>query len=385
MNMPELYDYQKEAVAHAMEHNPDMIVIPTGEGKSITALRIADMVSTTTLIVVPTIELVKQWEKTIKKYGGECTTYSSGSAKEFSDFTVITYASMLLHMDMLQNYELIIFDEVHHLFAEEYVKMGKKAIEQGSIVIGLTASPRTMGSEEIIQNRMFPHRYERTISQRQRSDRAVDLRFYPEPVSFSDEEMKRYTKLWDTYVDAIRKHGGFREMMAYGGYNNSGASAYAQIKRMLTENTMKLRKAAEIIKSHPERKFIVFTDTIKMVNNLHIFLKKQGIESVVIHSPKEGYGGQSRKERERIIKDLEDGNARILIGCNAIEEGLDLPEMDSAIFLSNFSSSSRKVIQRAGRTMRLLPGKEVHIYVIYFEDTKEEENLEGIKRILGVN
>ena len=71
--------------------------------------------------------------------------------------------------------------------------------------------------------------------------------------------------------------------------------------------------------------------------------------------------------------------------CNAIEEGLDIPEMDNAIFFSNFSSGSRKIIQRAGRTMRLLPGKEVSIYVLYAVDTKEEENLEGIEKILGVD
>ena len=58
--------------------------------------------------------------------------------------------------------------------------------------------------------------------------------------------------------------------------------------------------------------------------------------------------------------------------------------MDNAIFLSNFSSSSRKIIQRAGRAMRSVPGKDVKIYVIYIKKTKEEVNLESIKRILGV-
>lgn len=386
MNLPELYDYQKEAVDHALLYNPDMIIIPTGEGKSHVGLKIADLLHTRTLIVVPTIELVKQWEKMILSVNGTCTTYSSGSSREFSDFTIITYASMLRNLDRLIDYKLVIFDEVHHLFADEYIKIGRQAIEQGSKVIGLTASPRTMGQEEITQNRMFPHRYVRTISQRQQSDRAVDLKFHPEPITLPDEEMKTYKSLWNNYVTEIKRHGGFREMMQQSGYyNNSGASSYQGLKKLLTENSLKLRKTVEIIKNNPKKKFIVFTDTIRMVGNVHTYLKKEGIESVKIHSAKKGMESQTRKNREKIIQELENGTKRILIGCNAIEEGLNLPEMDSAIFLSNFSSSSRKIIQRAGRTMRSLPGKEVHIYALYCQGTKEEENLKEIKRILGVN
>ena len=388
MEFPELFDFQKDAVSHALNHNPDLIVVPTGEGKTIIALKILDTLNVPTIVVVPTIELVKQWEKTITSMGGKCTTYSSGSAKEFSDLTVITYASLLRNMDRISDYDLIVFDEVHHLFAEEYRKLGNKALNLGKKVIGLTASPRTMGDEEIIQNRMFPHRYERTIRQRQNSDRAVDLKFNAIPIDLSGNDMERYNNLWDTYVDSIRRHGGFREMASsgYDGNNyNEGMVAYSQIKKLLTSNDEKMRKALEIVQSNPEGRFIIFMDTIKMVNALSKFLKMKGIKSVKIHAPKKGFESQSRNQREMIIRDLNEGNARVLIGCNAIEEGLDLPEMDNAIFFSNFSSGSRKIIQRAGRTMRSLPGKEVRIYVLYAVDTKEEENLESIKRILGVN
>lgn len=388
MEFPELFDFQNEAVFHALNHNPDLIVVPTGEGKTIIALKIIDTLNVPTIVVVPTIELVKQWEKTITSMGSKCTTYSSGSAKEFSDLTVITYASLLRNMDRISDYGLIVFDEVHHLFAEEYRKLGNEALNLGKKMIGLTASPRTMGEEELIQSRMFPYRYERTIRQRQNSDRAVDLKFNAIPIDLSGNDMERYNKLWDTYVDSIRRHGGFREMASsgYEGNNyNEGMVAYSQIKKLLTSNDEKMRKALEIVQSKPDGRFVIFMDTIRMVDALSKFLKMKGIKSVKIHAPKKGFESQNRNQREMIIRDLNEGNARVLIGCNAIEEGLDLPEMDNAIFFSNFSSGSRKIIQRAGRTMRSLPGKEVSIYVLYARDTKEEKNLEGIKNILGVN
>ena len=388
MNLPELFDFQKDAVSHALNHNPDMIIIPTGEGKTIVGLKIIDMLAVPSIIVVPTIELVKQWEKTITSMGGKCTTYSSGSAKEFSDLTVITYASLLRNMDRISDYDLILFDEVHHLFADEYRKLGNEALNLEKKVIGLTASPRTMGEEELIQSRMFPYRYERTIRQRQNSDRAVDLKFHAIPIELTKEDMERYKKLWDTYVEAIRRHGGFKEMASLGYERNNyneGMVAYSQIKKLLTTNDEKMRKTLETVRSNPDGRFIIFMDTIRMVNALSKFLARNGIPSVKIHAPKKGFETQNRNQRETIIRDLKEGNARVLIGCNAIEEGLDLPEMDNAIFFSNFSSGSRKIIQRAGRTMRLLPGKEVRIYVLYAKGTKEEENLKAIKRILGVD
>ena len=389
MNFPELFDFQKIAVDQAMKYNPYMIIVPTGEGKTIIALKIISMMNVPTIVVVPTIELVKQWEKTITSLGGKCTTYSSGSDKEFSDFTIITYASMLKYMNVVgRHYGLVIFDEVHHLFAEEYRKIGNQALSLGMKVIGLTASPRTMGEEELIQNRMFPYRYERTIMQRQNSDRAVDLKFHAIPITLSDNDLSRYKRYWETYVQSIRMHGGFRQMASsgsgYGGYNE-GMVAYSHIKKLLTESDGKMRKALEIVRNNPDGRFIIFMDTIKMVTALSKFLEMNGIKSVKIHAPKKGFEIQCRKKREMVIRDINEGNARVLIGCNAIEEGLDIPEMDNAIFFSNFSSGSRKIIQRAGRTMRLLPGKEVSIYVLYAVDTKEEENLEGIEKILGVD
>ena len=386
MNLPELYDFQRDAVLHAMNHNPDMIVIPTGEGKTLCALHIVDKLSVPTIVITPTIDLVKQWASVIREYGGECSTYASGTEKEFSNFTVITYASMLIHLDEIYRYKLVIFDEVHHLFAQEYYNIGMSVISQDGVkVIGLTASPRSLGIEAERQDKMFPYRYTRTISQRQRSNRAVDLEFISEGVSFSASERKEYDELWATYVRGIRIHGGYREMMA-AGWPNEGRIAYQKLKGILTENRAKVAKAINIVISNPDGKFVVFADTIRVVDAMDKVLHAHGIDSVKIHSnlKKKRVISDSRVRRDVLIGKLKDGRSRVLLGCNAIEEGLDLPEMDTAIFLSNFSSSSRKIIQRAGRTMRSVPGKKVKIYVLYVKGTKEEENLESIKKILGV-
>ncbi len=390
MNLPVLRDYQKDAVEFSMNHNPSMIVMPTGDGKTIVGLSIVSRINRPTLILAPTIEIVKQWGRMVRQFGGKCTEVSSETGKEFSNLTIITYASMLLNLERIKDYSVIIFDEVHHLFAYEYQKILTESLDQNLRIVGLTASPRTQGPESELQDRTFPYsnRYVRTLAQRQHSDQAVPLIFREEKIVLSDEEKKAYNTFWDKYVGAIRKYGGFREMMSASqwhgpGTDNEGMVSYQKIKKMVSEHPQKIMKAIEIIRSSSGN-FIVFGDTIRTVETIYKILTKEGIPSVKIHS-KSGGKQQTRSERERIISDLRNGNARVLIGCVAIEEGLDLPDMDNAIFLSNISSSTRKVIQRAGRTMRAKPGKSVTIHVIYAEGTKEEDNLASIKRILGVD
>lgn len=393
LTLPTLRDYQKEAVDFALNHNPSMIVIPTGEGKTIIGLSIIselDILPTKSLVVAPTIEIVKQWGRMIRQFGGECTEVSSETGKQFSDLTIITYASMLLNLDRIKDYSVIIFDEVHHLFAYEYHKILTESLNNKVRIVGLTASPRTQGPEAELQDRKFPYsnRYVRTLAQRQHSDQAVSLVFREEKIILSNEEKETYGQLWDKYVKSIQRYGGFREMMDASQWHgpstdNEGMISYQKIKKMLSEHPGKMKKTIDIVRSS-DGNFIIFTDTIRMVEIIHKILTKEGIPSVKIHSKSRGKK-QTRNERDRIISDLKEGKARVLIGCTAIEEGLDLPDMDNAIFLSNISSSTRKVIQRAGRTMRAKPGKFVTIHVIYAEGTKEQDNLASIKRILGVD
>jgi len=390
LTLPDLYPEQKEAYEYAMNHDVSMIVFPTGSGKTNIALAVVKSLNQPTIILVPTIELAKQWASFIRQYGGSCNTVFSGQPKEFTKLTIITYASMLLYLDELENYSLIIYDEVHHIFAQEYVTILNKSLTmKNRKIIGLTASQRTIGPEQDIQDRSFPNKYIRTLSQKQHSDRAVELYFHEEKITLSEQEQKQYNESWADYVLSIRQYGGFREMMQHGYYgHNSGMVAYNKIKKLLSEHPEKIRKTIEIIKNS-EGNFIVFGDTIRMVDILHKVLELNGIPSVKIHSVRKSRKDdkieQSGKAREKMLSDLREGKSRILLGCNAIEEGLDLPDMDNAIFLSNISSSSRKVIQRAGRAMRTRPGKIVNIYAIYAENTKEEDNLPLIKRTLGVD
>lgn len=386
-NLPELRDYQMEAATGALTNRHFLIVLPTGEGKTETALYIINQLKVSTLIVVPTLTLVSQWQQRIAKYGGIATTVS-GESVQFSPLTVITYASALNYLPDVLRYRLIVFDEVHHAFAPEYRRIIETVIERDHTkLVGLTASPREYGEAERLQDQIFPERYIRTIAERQTSEQRVPLRLEAIRVPLGEEEQIEYDIAWKKYRNALKEFGyDFMHMvdatksrdpnvrkLAY-----SGVSNYTRIKKLLSEDPRKIDEAANIIRSHSGQ-FIVFGDTTDMVDEIYDRLTKDGIVAARIHYNLK----QNRAARDRIIEMLRTGETRVLVGAISIAEGLDIPTLQSAIFVSIVPRTTRLYIQRLGRIMRPGQNKIATLYITYAPGTIEQDNLEKIKGIVS--
>ena len=394
-DIPPLKDYQINAINHNLSgKTPDLIVVPTGEGKTIIGLSIINHFKYPSIMVCPTIILTKQWVNVIRSFGGKSTSISSEGDNVISPLTITTYASLLKNLDMIDQFKIIIFDESHHVCSQEYQKIADYAMEKGLRVIGLTATERWDEIGRQIQERIFQRKYVRTISDRQNSENRVDLRFIEEKITLTPEQYNSYYDNWKLYTEKLREYGGFLNMMRYGGSGgqfgnyNEGVVAYNRVKKLLSEHPFKLDKAVEIIQNNPGT-FIVFGDTIKMAKTIHEKLLYKGIKAVKIHTTnkknKNDRKDQTRSKRENYIQQIRDGEVRVLVGVHAIEEGLDLPDMDNAIFVSIFSPSVLKATQRSGRVMRSRPGKLATIYVIYAEETIEEtKRLPELRKLLAV-
>jgi superfamily II DNA or RNA helicase len=61
--------YQNEALKKwAIEHKRGCIILPTGAGKTIIGIKAIEMVGSSSLVIVPTLDLIDQWEKAIVRY-----------------------------------------------------------------------------------------------------------------------------------------------------------------------------------------------------------------------------------------------------------------------------------------------------------------------------
>src|SRR5262245_58297035 len=116
--------YQAEALAAWVEAaHRGVVVLPTGAGKTLVGLLAIAAVNTTTLVCVPTLDLLGQWRASLLANTNlredEVGTWGGGD-KELRPVTVITYDSAAIHTRILREFGLLVFDEVHHLPADTY-------------------------------------------------------------------------------------------------------------------------------------------------------------------------------------------------------------------------------------------------------------------------
>lgn len=75
----------------------------------------------------------------------------------------------------------------------------------------------------------------------------------------------------------------------------------------------------------------------------------------------------AQKERPTILKEFRQGIRKILLAVGCLDEGIDIPACDVAVFISS-STSERQFIQRRGRVLRIAPGKTtawIYDYLVY--------------------
>src|SRR5207302_2046277 len=112
-------------------HGRGVVVLPTGAGKTVVALMAIERLALRTLIVVPTIELLAQWQSAICQHLGlprNAVGIVGGGRREVRDLTIITFDSAAMPRSRhLDGFGLLIVDEVHHLPAAQYRRIVSKA------------------------------------------------------------------------------------------------------------------------------------------------------------------------------------------------------------------------------------------------------------------
>lgn len=134
-----LRNYQKEAIESWSQEKMGSIVLPTGAGKTMIGVKIIEKINSPTLIVVPTLDLIKQWTEILSKNFNIEIGNIGGGAENIQAITVSTYDSAYIKAQSIGNkFLLIVFDEVHHLPAPSYRLIAETFI--APYRLGLTAT-----------------------------------------------------------------------------------------------------------------------------------------------------------------------------------------------------------------------------------------------------
>ena len=136
-----LRTYQKKAIENWIRADKKgCIILPTGSGKTIIAIKIIELINSAAIIIVPTIDLMDQWIKVLSVYFKNLKIGNIGGGNSnISGITVSTYDSAFLKAHLIGNkFSLLIFDELHHLAAPGYRTIAEQFASRYRL--GLTAT-----------------------------------------------------------------------------------------------------------------------------------------------------------------------------------------------------------------------------------------------------
>lgn len=354
-----------------------LFMMATGTGKTKTALySMAQLDSWKALLIcVPGIEMVEQWESDVRIFFPnatiiQCSTLHLGwkrlllaliQAKVPQKAIIITtYDSAVSDFSMdkwrsikAENLALIC-DEVHNVGAK-----GKRRILELSprYRIGLSATPERNFDEEgseLILNYFNHQKYEFSIRDAQREHYLVEYEYKVLPVSMDDSD-------WQSYIQYTKDISKYQ-------FSLSNDKLDSAKRNVLEENLARLyRDRADLIKKGDskidmfdlifselpaESRVLVYGDDLLQLRKFQEKLRFLG-------QPFFEYTGDkdAQKVRPIMLQQFRQGIRKILLAVGCLDEGIDIPICDAAVFVSS-STSKRQFIQRRGRVLRAAPGKQ---------------------------
>jgi superfamily II DNA or RNA helicase len=344
------------------------VCLPTGAGKTILAVMTIARTQRSTLVVVPTIDLMQQWAAVLSRYFAEKIGLLGGGYHEILPLTVATYDSAYLHIEHLgARFGLLIFDECHHLPAPQYQMIAIAAI--APYRLGLSATlQRTDGKESVIFDLVGPLVYEGDI-QEMVGETLAPYDVVTIEVPMTEQEQQQYTKARETYVQFIRQNrlslsapGGWQQFLyvaSQSPWGRSALRAYREQKQLAQTSAHKIEQLWELLQKHCTERIIIFTDE----NTLAYKIGRTFLLPVLTHQTK-------IKERKKMLEAFKDGTLSVLVTSKVLNEGVDVPEASIGIVVSG-SGTVREHVQRLGRILRSKPGKRATMYELISAGTSE--------------
>lgn len=148
-------------------------------------------------------------------------------------------------------------------------------------------------------------------------------------------------------------------------YSKQFWSAMTMRKWVCYEAESKIAAIVSILEKFPHRKWIIFNKSIKFAELTKQTLDTRQYRSGIYHSK------MKKNEREQILKDFEEGKIQYLIAVDALNAGLNIPDIDAAICVSGVSTELTN-IQQLGRIVRFREGKSALFVNLYCNDSIEE-------------
>jgi superfamily II DNA or RNA helicase len=362
----QLRDYQAHALDNWARERRGTIVLPTGAGKTVVALKAMELVNSATLIVVPTLDLVDQWKEAIISFSGgivspeEIGEYT-GRKKSLKAVTLSTYDSAYIHAARLGNrFKCIMFDEVHHLPSEGYRHIAEMCA--APYRLGLTATyeredglhtllPRLVGgkvyevrAQELSGDHLSPYEIKK-----------IRVTMLPEEQEAYDGAMEIFRNYLRSQHISMRNPSDFQKVIYRSGYDKRAwraVRARNEARRIAYNSESKITELTRLLSQHASDRIIIFT----RYNDLVYDISKRFFIPCITHTTE-------KEERTEILSKFRKGLYSAIVSSQVLDEGIDVPEANVGIILSG-TGSVREYTQRLGRILRPTEKKAILYEVI---------------------
>jgi superfamily II DNA or RNA helicase len=249
-------------------------------------------------------------------------------------------------------YDYIIIDEFHHTAAPTYQKL--LIYYQPKILLGLTATPERMDGKSIIE--YFENRIAAEIRLPEAIDRKLLCPF-------------QYFGVTDNIdLDDLKwTRGGYEKSALSNIYTGNDFRSNMIVKAIL-----------KYVTDIDEVKGLGFCVSKDHAEYMSLMLNKMGIPSMFLTSD------SSDEERNTAKKRLVNGQFRFIFVVDIYNEGVDIPEINTILFLRP-TESLTVFLQQLGRGLRLAREKECLTVLDFIGQSNKKYNFEDKFRALLEN
>lgn len=376
-----LRDYQQKAIQAWEDNNyHGFYVMATGTGKTWTAIYSAKKLIETKpamiVICAPYKHLVKQWADDVSKAfpEGKIVLVSSENPsweqqisqeiirKKYNPenqlIVISTIASFRMNrffrvISKSSDEKLLIVDEAHR-----FTERSDDIKEKFNYFLGLSATPYSGRSAEKGQELMswfggqvFSLPIEEALSR----GFLVPYNYYPIYVRSTDTEETQFNKFTQKIVSCFRNNKCINPDLLVSSVRNR-----LRIISMAEEKQWRIREIIGSIKEHDH--FVVYCGDGRLFDNQsgeeirHIQSVKR-VLSELEYKASQFTAQEDMQERIQLVDAFNKGEISALAAIRCLDEGINIPSIQSALILSS-NDDYREFVQRRGRILRTYPGKE---------------------------
>ena len=390
-------DYQIAACDNWIKNGMNGIfAMATGTGKTLTSLNCLLRIFKTenhyrAIITVPTIALANQWEDECRKFNfqniikvssrnkwkDELAVFNSASNYLNNSYIIIvTYASFVKKkfqsfFKKLPSNMLFIADEAHNIGSKGVSKLLPQIHLNRRI--GLSATIHRQydddGNHKIEEffKDCSPYSFEYSMKLAIENEYLCRYEYYPHVIELTELEMNRYyeiskklMKYFDPKTKSFKKDKKVEKLLMDRKRIIHKAENKFDVYKQILKNEFEIRKGLKYTLIYVPEGSIPDYDKVdsneESEQNLRLINQYTRAVSDLDDELNVNQFTAKTEDREKVLKKFADGKIDALVSMKCLDEGVDVPRSELAVFCSS-TGNPRQFIQRRGRVLRIHDNK----------------------------